>query len=539
MGGIAVRVAHALLALTVALSTLGLSVPTGAQPAAPIRVLVNGEEITFDVPPIEVGGRLLVPLRGVFERLGASVRWEPSTQRITATTATRTIELVVGQRDAAVDGRAVTLDVPPMVVGGRTLVPLRFVSEALGAFVQWQAAARTVLITVPTAAVPPPAPQPTPIPTPAAPPPVPPPTPPPTPAPTPQPPPPPAATPTPSTRVIEGVLVAIAPAATPPRIQISVGAVIYVFVITRETAILRFDAGTGSGGSAALTALRVGDQARVEAGPTGNEAISVRASYRMVRGRVDVITTTAVALQDGQIIRINSDAALTLNGVPVALTDGPAQIRRGDEIQVRINPVSGEAWELAVARVGAPTPTATPAATATPTPRAGTVVFVARADAPLKESAPGTAHPDEVLLVGRDATGRHRSLVNFNVTLPSGASVRRATLRLFLYGVRTAVTDLYTAYPVNRPWTEASATWTSMATAFVPRGSNSVRIDPGVTRTYVEWDVTEIVRGWVDGSLPNHGLLIRNLELLPALAQFGHRRDVSDNRPRLIVDYGP
>ncbi|MBM3471369.1 MAG: copper amine oxidase N-terminal domain-containing protein, partial [Armatimonadetes bacterium] len=89
-----------------------------------IRVIVNGEELAFDVPPVEVGGRLLVPLRGVFERLGATVLWEPSTQRITAATASRTIELVMGRREAAVDGKLVLLDIPPMVVGGRTMVPL-------------------------------------------------------------------------------------------------------------------------------------------------------------------------------------------------------------------------------------------------------------------------------------------------------------------------------------------------------------------------------------------------------------------------------
>lgn len=103
------------------------------------------------VPPVEVGGRLLVPLRGVFERLGATVLWEPATQRIVATARGKTIELVVGRRDAAVDGRPVTLDVPPTVVQGRTIVPLRFVSEALGAFVQWQSETRTVQITLPIA----------------------------------------------------------------------------------------------------------------------------------------------------------------------------------------------------------------------------------------------------------------------------------------------------------------------------------------------------------------------------------------------------
>jgi len=493
-----------------------------------IRVIVNGEELAFDVPPVEVGGRLLVPLRGVFERLGATVLWEPSTQRITAATASRTIELVMGRREAAVDGKLVLLDIPPMVVGGRTMVPLRFVSEALGAYVQWQATARTVLITLPTAEPAPPGyrTRPTPPPTPVV---V-------TPAPTPVPTPAPIITPSP--RVTEGALVAIALTATPPRIHVSVGAVIYIFAITPETAISRFDAGTGAGGSAALTALRIGDQVRVEAEGTTNNAASVRASFRLLRGRVDVITPTAIALQDGQVVRINSDAAVTINGAPVPLGDTPARVRRGDEVAVRMNPVTNEAWELAVTSLISATPTATPTATPVGTPSVRTVTYVSRTDAPLIEAAPGTPHPTEVLYVGRDATGRFRSVVSFNVTPPSGATVRRATLRLFLYGYRSGGADLYTVFPVTRYWSEATATWNLLAGSYAMlRPAGPVTIAGGATRIFVEWDVTEIVRAWVAGSLANYGFLVRNMEMGANLVYFAHGEDVLANRPRLIVEF--
>ncbi len=500
-------------------------VPAAGQGA--IRVVVNGEELAFDVPPVEVGGRLLVPLRGVFERLGATVVWEPATQRITASTATRRVELVMGRREAAVDGRMVILDTPPMTIGGRTMVPLRFVSEAMGAYVQWQAAARTVLITLPTAEPAPPGyrTRPTPLPTPVTP--V---TPVPTPAPTPAP------VITPSPRVTEGVLVAIALTATPPRIHVSVGAIIYIFAITPETAISRFDAGTGAGGSAALAALRMGDQVRVEAAGTGNDAASVRASFRLVRGRVDVLTPTAIALQDGPVVRINTDAVVTINGAPVPLGDAPARVRRGDEIAVRMNPSSNEAWELAVTSLIAATPTATVTPVGTPTVR--TVTYVSRTDAPLIEAAPGTPHPTEVLFVGRDATGRYRSVVDFNVALPSGAVVRRATLRLFMYGYRSGGADLYTVFPVTRPWTETTATWNLLAGSYASlRFAGPVTIAGGATRIFVEWDVTEIVRGWVAGSLLNYGFLIRNLEMGANLVYFGHGEDVLANRPRLIIEF--
>ncbi|MDQ7840921.1 MAG: stalk domain-containing protein [bacterium] len=493
-------------------------VPAAGQGA--IRVLVNGEELAFDVPPVEVGGRLLVPLRGVFERLGATVLWEPSTQRITAATASKTIELVMGRREAAVDGRMVLLDTPPMVVGGRTMVPLRFVSEALGAYVQWQATARTVLITLATAEPAPPGyrPRPTPLPTPVV------------------------VTPapivTPSPRVTEGVLVAIALTTTPPRIHVNVGAVIYIFAITPETAISRFDAGTGAGGSAALAALRVGDQVRVEAVGASNDAASVRASFRLLRGRVDVLTHTAIALQDGQVVRINSDAAVTINGAPVPLGDAPARVRRGDEVAVRMNPTSNEAWELAVTSLISGTPTAAPTATPAGTPSARTVTYVSRTDAPLIEAAPGTSHPTEVLFVGRDATGRFRSVVSFNVALPSGATVRRATLRLFMYGHRSGGTDFYTVFPVTRNWSEGTATWNLLAGSYATlRPAGPVTIAGGATRIFVEWDVTGIVRAWTTGSMPNYGLLIRNMEMGANLVYFGHGEDVLANRPRLIVEF--
>ncbi len=265
---------------------------------------------------------------------------------------------------------------------------------------------------------------------------------------------------------------------------------------------------------------------------------SVRASYRMVRGRVDVMTTANIALQDGQVIRINGDASVTVNGAAVPLAEAPSRIRRGDEITLRLNPASNEAWELAALSPTAATPAPTPAATHTPS--AGTMTFVAVADAPLLESAPGIPHPGEVLLTGRDATGRFRSLVGFNVTLPPGSVVRRATLRMFMYAIRSGGTDLYSVYPVTRSWTQASATWSNMANRYERgRGVGPVMIASGAQRLHVEWNVTEIVRDWVNGTSPNYGFLLRNLELGLNLLYFGNREDVAANRPRLIVEFGP
>ncbi|MGE0493869.1 MAG: copper amine oxidase N-terminal domain-containing protein [Vulcanimicrobiota bacterium] len=103
--------------------------------------------MNLDQPAIMQEGRVLVPLRGIFERLGAEVVYLPASRSIKATRDRTQVELVLGSRSALVDGRTVYLDVPAATYSGRTMVPLRFISEALGADVVWQSASRTVSIT--------------------------------------------------------------------------------------------------------------------------------------------------------------------------------------------------------------------------------------------------------------------------------------------------------------------------------------------------------------------------------------------------------
>ena len=104
----------------------------------PITVVVDGTPLRFNnQQPAKIHDRVLVPLRGIFERLGASVKWDPSTQTVHARRGDRTIDLTIGVLDAAINGQASHLDVPASLVGGSTMVPLRFVSEALGASITW------------------------------------------------------------------------------------------------------------------------------------------------------------------------------------------------------------------------------------------------------------------------------------------------------------------------------------------------------------------------------------------------------------------
>lgn len=84
-----------------------------------------------------VNNRTLVPLRSIFEELGASVSWNQETKTVTAAKDNKEVWLQIGSKITEVDGKVVTIDVPAQVKNGRTLVPLRFVSEAMGASVRW------------------------------------------------------------------------------------------------------------------------------------------------------------------------------------------------------------------------------------------------------------------------------------------------------------------------------------------------------------------------------------------------------------------
>lgn len=118
---------------------------SGAVSAAEsIKVNVDGSALNMDVAPVMQDGRVLVPFRFIAENLGGIVSWDAATQTVKIVTANNTVSLPVGNTTATVNGAAKTLDVPATVADGRTLVPVRFVAESLGADVSWDEASQTV-----------------------------------------------------------------------------------------------------------------------------------------------------------------------------------------------------------------------------------------------------------------------------------------------------------------------------------------------------------------------------------------------------------
>lgn len=111
---------------------------------------INGKPYTLDAPPMIVKSTTMVPLRFVGEAIGASLDWNAPEQRITFILYGRTIKLWVGKTSAMVNDEQVSLAVAPMIVNGRTLVPVRFVSENLGSKVDWDGKLQRITITFPS-----------------------------------------------------------------------------------------------------------------------------------------------------------------------------------------------------------------------------------------------------------------------------------------------------------------------------------------------------------------------------------------------------
>ncbi len=115
-------------------------------PLSEILVRVDDTILTFDQPPIIVNDRTLVPLRGIFEALGATVQWDASTRTVSATRGETQLSLVVDTNIINKNGTEIEIDVPAQIIGDRTMVPVRAISESLDASVNWDGATRMVLI---------------------------------------------------------------------------------------------------------------------------------------------------------------------------------------------------------------------------------------------------------------------------------------------------------------------------------------------------------------------------------------------------------
>lgn len=117
---------------------------------APISLYVNKQPVqTTVMDPIVLDNRVLVPAREVFEAMGAKVGWNNTSKKVTIEYKTETIILVVNDTNAIINGKTVVMDVSGKIINNKVMIPVRFVSEAMGMKVQWDSANRRVWIDEP------------------------------------------------------------------------------------------------------------------------------------------------------------------------------------------------------------------------------------------------------------------------------------------------------------------------------------------------------------------------------------------------------
>ncbi|MDR2615279.1 MAG: phosphate ABC transporter substrate-binding protein PstS family protein [Oscillospiraceae bacterium] len=124
--------------------SIGLAPASLAAPA--ITLEIDGRTVSSDAAPVVKGGRTLVPVRVITETLGAAVSWNQSSKRVTVETAGFTVVFTIGSKTYTVNGASKTLEVAPEISNSRTLVPIRALAESIGAEVNYDAASNKATV---------------------------------------------------------------------------------------------------------------------------------------------------------------------------------------------------------------------------------------------------------------------------------------------------------------------------------------------------------------------------------------------------------
>lgn len=114
-----------------------------------ISLKIDGTEVEFDVMPQIIEGRTMVPVRAIFESVGAEVTWDNETKTVTGIKGNTTVKMTVDSNFETINGKAVEMDAAPQIIDGRTLAPARYVAEAFGCSVEWDGENKAVSITTP------------------------------------------------------------------------------------------------------------------------------------------------------------------------------------------------------------------------------------------------------------------------------------------------------------------------------------------------------------------------------------------------------
>lgn len=318
------------IALTALLAALPLS--AAAQTPAPIKVVLNGAPLAFTgTPPMQIKGSTLVPMRGIFEALGATVRFDKASLTVYGQKGATAIILPLGALTATVNGQPQTLPVPAELISGTTLVPLRFISQSLGASVVWDPLLSTVTIQTVDPHL--------------------------------------AALPVvPGNTTIHGEVTGLYTNTTPTQLTVRVGGKNTTVPLADSTIILR-SVTDKAAMEVPLSDIKSGDQVTIQRGDNGVATV-ITATFGQVKGTIVSIGhlpngNAALTLDSGRVIELAPDAPITFEGRTVGLSD----IKPYETVVIRTNPSNSLGYGVAVSTAGDPNPTppgSAPAANPTP-----------------------------------------------------------------------------------------------------------------------------------------------------------------------------
>ncbi len=294
--------------------------PTHAKAASipAIQVTVNGTPVNFmGAPPAEIKDAVMVPLRGVFQALGADVRYDSSAKTIHAQKGTSQVILPLGAMTATVNGQPQPLSQPAQSIGGTTLIPLRFVAQALGAYVEWHADTSTVEIKTQDphlATLPAP----------------------------------------PGTGPVRGQVTGVFTNTNPTQVTVRVNGRNTAIPVGAGTQFVRSEAGQ-PGAPVDMSQIKPGDQVRVERDANG-QATTVTATFGEVRGTVKSITPVSggmqVILNDGTTVQLVAGAPVRMSERQITLSD----IMAGETVVIRTSDDNRTGYGLAVVTPNNPNP---------------------------------------------------------------------------------------------------------------------------------------------------------------------------------------
>ena len=123
------------------------TIPLSAYASDDIKVFVDGKFIEFDVPPQIINGRTMVPVRAIFEAVGAKVDWNQLTRTVLAEKNSTYVTMFLNNKFFYINSSLITMDVSPIAIDGRVLAPARYVGESFGYNVTWDEALNSVFMT--------------------------------------------------------------------------------------------------------------------------------------------------------------------------------------------------------------------------------------------------------------------------------------------------------------------------------------------------------------------------------------------------------